>query len=129
MKTSAVRLQYCVSPFIFFFLSASPLLPWQGVGACNLYHTPTARPGICRLFNVGPIVPHQARHCVASHSCFCVLLRSDSLSLPVFVPPCMAEPPGLWGPGAGGGGFETGVGAKEGGHWVAVFCVCIDYFC
>lgn len=30
--------------------------------------------------------------------------------------------------GEGGGDFETGVGST-GGHWVAVFCVCIDYFC
>lgn len=99
MKTSAVRLQYCV-PF-----SSSPLFPRQGVGACNLYRTPTAHPGTCRLFNVGPIVLHPAHHCNASHSCFCVLLQSDLLSLPVFVPPCMAEPSGLWGRGRD---FEMG---------------------
>lgn len=64
MKTSAVRLQYCV------LFSPSPLFPRQGLGACNLYHTPATHPGICRLFNVGPIVLHPARHCNASHSCF-----------------------------------------------------------
>lgn len=91
MKTSAVKLEYCV------LFPPSPLFPRQGVGACNLYHTPTAHPGICRLFNVGPIVLHPAHHCNASHSCFSVLLQSDLLLLPVFVPPCMAEPLGLWG--------------------------------
>lgn len=115
MKTSAVRLQYCV------LFSPSPLFPRQGLGACNLYHTPTAHPGICRLFNGGPIVLLPARHCNASHSCFCVLLQSDLLLLPVFVPPCMAEPSGLWGRG--------GTLRRGWGHWVAVFCVCIDYFC
>lgn len=93
MKMSAVRLQYCV------LFSSSPLFPRQGVGACNLYHTPTAHPGTCRLFNVDPIVLHPAHHCNDPHSCFCVLLQSDVLSLPAFVPPCMAEPSGLWGRG------------------------------
>ena len=93
MKTSAVRLQYCV------LFSPSPLFPRQGIGACNLYHTPAAHPGICRLFSAGPIVPHPARHCNAFHSCFYVLLKSDLLSLPVFVSPCMDALPGLRGRG------------------------------
>lgn len=101
MKTSAVRLQYCV------LFSGAPLFPRQDEVPviCIILQQP--RPGIRRLFNAGPIVLHPVHHCISPHSCFCVLLQSDLLSLPVFVSSCMAEPSGLWGRG---GTLETGAG-------------------
>lgn len=49
MKTSAVRLQYCV------LFSPSPLFPRQGLGACNLYHTPQPILGFAVCLMAGPL--------------------------------------------------------------------------